>query len=130
MTFATPTPAGTPVSGLPYSPVVVSSGLVFVCGQVPRDPQAPTYPAVVSEQFAPQARQVFENMRRCLEAANCTFRDVVKVNCFIADWADFEEFNQIYADYFETPYPVRTTVQAGLHGFKIEAECVAALPGE
>jgi 2-iminobutanoate/2-iminopropanoate deaminase len=128
MSFETPTPEGTPQSGLPYSPVVVSGDFVFVCGQVPRDPSGPTYPAVVSEDFAPQAHQVFENMRRCLAAANCDFADVVKVNCFIADWDDFDEFNKIYAEYFKAPMPVRTTVQAGLHGFKIEVECIAQRP--
>jgi 2-iminobutanoate/2-iminopropanoate deaminase len=125
MTFSTPIPEGTPDSGMPYSPVVVSGDFVFICGQVPRDPSAPTYPAVVSDDFGDQTRQVFDNMRRCLAAADCGLEDVVKVNCFIADWDDFAEFNDIYAEYFTPPYPVRTTVQAGLHGFKVEVECTA-----
>lgn len=124
MTFETPVPEGAQ-SGLPYSPVVVSGDFVFVCGQVPRDPFGPTYPAVVSEDFADQTHQVFENMRRCLAAADCGLEHVVKVNCFITDWSDFDTFNSIYAEYFKPPYPVRTTVQAGLHGFKLEVECTA-----
>lgn len=126
MPFDVLTPEGTPVSGMPYSQVVVSGDFVFVCGQVPRDPQSPTYPSVVSDDFAVQTRQVFENMRRCLAAADLDFEDIVKVNCFIADWDDFAEFNRLYAEHFKEPYPVRTTVQAGLHGFKVEVECTAA----
>ena len=129
MPFDVLTPEGNPVSGMPYSQVVVSGDLVFVCGQVPRDPLSPVYPAVVSDDFGAQTRQVFENMRRCLTAAGLGFGDVVKVNCFIADWDDFAEFNELYAEYFTEPYPVRTTVQAGLHGFKVEVECTAATRG-
>lgn len=126
MTFETPLPeGGSPSGGNPYSPVVVSGDLVFLSGQVPRDPSSPTYPGVVSEDFGAQVEQVFENMRRCLEAAGCSFRDVVKVNAFIADYDDFPAFNDAYLRHFSEPYPTRTTVSVELRGFKIEVECIA-----
>lgn len=108
----------------PYSPVVVSGDLVFLAGQVPFDEHA----NLVSEDFIDQARQVFTNLERCLAAVGCGFEDVVKVTTFLADSGDFDEYNRIYAEYFKPPYPVRTTVSAGLLGFRIEVEAIARRP--
>lgn len=58
----------------------------------------------------------------------CGFEDVVKVTTFLADSGDFAEYNRIYAEYFKPPYPVRTTVSAGLLGFRIEVEAIACRP--
>ena len=66
----------------------------------------------------------------CLLAAGCTLDDVVKVNVFLVDLADFDGFNEVYRAAFAEPYPVRTTVQAGLPGgIRVEIEAVAHLPG-
>jgi len=126
--FETPTVEDLPAHGLPLSPVVVHDGLVFICGQVPRDANGPKYPDVVSPVFADQAHQVMKNMAACLAAAGCGFEHVLKVNVFIQDWDDFKEFNQIYLSYFDEPLPVRTAVGANLHGFLIEVECIARQP--
>lgn len=129
MAFETPTPeGGAPRGANPYSSVVISGDLVFLSGQVPRDPSSPTYPGVVSEDFDVQVEQVFENMRRALEAAGCGFEDVLKVTGFIADYDDFPAFNEAYQRHFREPYPARTTVGVNLLGFKIEVECIARRP--
>ena len=117
-------PPGIAAPIAPYSPVVVSDDLVLVAGQVPFDEEA----KLVSDEFALQARQVFLNLGRCLSAAGCGFDDVLKVTTFLADFADFTEYNEIYGEYFSSPYPVRTTVQAGLLGFRIEVEALARVP--
>ena len=124
MSFETPQPEGLTQPIAPYSPVVVSEDLVLLSGQIPFDEQG----ALVSEEFATQARQVFENMRRCLASAGCGFGDVVKVTAYLASFDDFAAYNEIYDDYFEPPYPARTTVQAGLYGFRIEVEALARRP--
>ena len=80
---------------------------------------------LVSDDFVAQAHQVFSNLKRCLDAAGCGLEDVVKVTAFLADFEDFEEYNRVYAEHFEQPYPARTTVSAGLFGFRIEVEAVA-----
>lgn len=117
-------PEGLARPAAPYSSVVVSDDLVLLSGQVPFD----TDRRLVSEDFEAQARQVFDNVGRCLEAAGCGFGDVLKVTTFLADLGDFAAYNAIYAEYFVEPYPARTTVQAGLLGFRIEVEAVARRP--
>jgi 2-iminobutanoate/2-iminopropanoate deaminase len=115
-------PDGMVVPQSPYSPVVVTGDAVLLSGQVAFDGQG----NLVSDEIEAQARQVFDNMGRCLAAAGCGFEDVVKVNAFLADLADFDAYNAVYREYFSPPYPVRTTVQAGLaEGFRLEVEAIA-----
>jgi 2-iminobutanoate/2-iminopropanoate deaminase len=115
-------PEGMVVPQSPYSPVVVTGDVVLLSGQVALDADGD----IVSDEIEAQARQVFDNMRRCLAAAGCGFEDVVKVNAFLADLADFDAYNAVYREYFSSPYPVRTTVQAGLaEGFRLEVEAIA-----
>jgi len=109
----------------PYSPVVVSGDHVYTAGQVAFDANGDIVAGGVEE----QTRQVFANLRACLEAAGCGFGDVVKVNAFLVDLGDFAAFNAVYAEHFSEPYPVRTTVQAGLApGLYVEVEVVARKP--
>ena len=108
----------------PYSPVVRSGDHVYTAGQVAFDATG----TLVAGGTGEQTRQVLANLEACLGAAGCTFDDVVKVNVFLVDLADFEEFNEVYRAAFAEPYPVRTTVQAGLPGgIRVEIEAVARL---
>jgi 2-iminobutanoate/2-iminopropanoate deaminase len=109
----------------PYSPVVVSGDLVYTAGQVAFD-QGGT---LVAGGIAEQTKQVVANLRACLLAAGCTLDDVLKVNVFLLDLAEFDAFNEAYRAAFAEPYPVRTTVQAGLPGgIRVEIEAVARIP--
>ena len=106
----------------PYSPVVRSGDHVYTAGQVAFDANGD----LVSGGIAEQTRQALENLRACLLAAGCTLDDVLKVNVFLLDLADFEAFNDVYRTTFTEPYPARTTVQAGLPGgIRVEIEAVA-----
>jgi 2-iminobutanoate/2-iminopropanoate deaminase len=117
-------PDGVAVPKPPYSPVVVSGDLVFTAGQAPFD----TDGKLVSDDVAEQARQALRNLGACLAAAGCGYEDVVKVNAYLTDLADFPAYNEVYREFFKAPYPARTTVQAGLVGFKVEIEAVARKP--
>jgi 2-iminobutanoate/2-iminopropanoate deaminase len=118
-------PEGLATPKAPYSPVVVSGDHVYTAGQVAFDESG----TVVSGGIDPQTRRALDNVRACLEAAGCSLDDVVKVNAFLADLADFEGYNEPYREYFTAPYPARTTVQAGLPpGLLVEIEAVARLP--
>ncbi len=109
----------------PYSPVVVSGDLVATAGQVAFDEDG----ELVGDAIEEQARQVFENLSRCLAAAGCGLEDVIKVTTFLSDLGDFQAYNRVYEEYFSAPYPARTTVQAGLApGLLIEAEALARRP--
>jgi 2-iminobutanoate/2-iminopropanoate deaminase len=118
-------PPGVATPKAPYSPVVVSGDHVFTAGQVAFDESG----APVTGDVEAQVRQALENLRSCLEAAGCGLADVVKINAYLADLADFDAYNVVYREYFAEPYPARTTVQAGLPpGLLVEIEAVARRP--
>ena len=109
----------------PYSPVVRSGDHVFTAGQVAFDAAGVLVPGGIAE----QTRQALSNIAACLRAAGCTLADVVKVNVFLVDLAEFDAFNEVYRATFAEPFPARTTVQAGLPGgIRVEIEAVARLP--
>jgi 2-iminobutanoate/2-iminopropanoate deaminase len=102
--------------------VVKSGDHVYASGQVAFDERG----TLVDGGVAAQTSQVLANLASCLGAAGCSFEDVVKVNVFLLDLADFDEFNNVYRTAFDEPYPARTTVQAGLPGgIRVEIEAVA-----
>jgi 2-iminobutanoate/2-iminopropanoate deaminase len=118
-------PDGVPRPKAPYSPVVRSGDHVYTAGQVAFDASG----GLVAGGIAEQTHQALSNIRACLLAAGCTLEDVVKVNVFLVDLADFEAFNDVYRATFTEPYPARTTVQAGLPGgIRVEIEAVARVP--
>jgi 2-iminobutanoate/2-iminopropanoate deaminase len=109
----------------PYSPVVVSGDLVYTAGQVANDASG----AVVSDDVEAQTRQALDNVRACLAAAGCGLEDVIKVNAFLTDLANFDVYNAVYREYFNEPFPARTTVGAALApGLHVEIEVVARRP--
>jgi 2-iminobutanoate/2-iminopropanoate deaminase len=109
----------------PYSPVVVSGDHVFTAGQVGFDVEG----NLVAGGIAEQTRRALENVRGCLEAAGSGLGEVVKVTAFLADLGEFEGYNAVYREFFDEPYPARTTVQAGLPGgILVEIEAVARRP--
>jgi 2-iminobutanoate/2-iminopropanoate deaminase len=109
-----------------YSPGIRAGHLLFVSGQVPRDPATGQLagPDVVS-----QARQVFTNLESVVRAAGGSLASVVAVTVYLADITDWDAFNAVYAEIFRPPYPTRTTLGAQLHGFRIEASAIAVIAG-
>ncbi len=79
-----PAPAGV-APAAQHSHVVMGTGrFVAVSGRLPLDEEG----ELVGEgDPAAQARQVFENLRRCLAAAGAGFEDVVKLTCSVTDMA-------------------------------------------
>jgi 2-iminobutanoate/2-iminopropanoate deaminase len=112
-----PKPAG------PYSHAVVANGFVFISGQGPVDPETNTMP----DAFADQVRQTLRNVQTILEAAGTNLDNVVKVNAYVTDLTRFQEFNEVYEEFFQQDPPARTTVGASLLGFLVEVDCVASL---
>ena len=108
----------------PYSPAVVENGFVFVSGQGPLDPKTGEY---VKGDIKSETRQVFENIKSILEAAGTSMENVVKVNVYLRDINDFGSMNEVYKTVFTSPFPARTTIQAGAlpGGIAVEIECIA-----
>jgi 2-iminobutanoate/2-iminopropanoate deaminase len=117
-----------PTTGLPYAQAIRVGDLVFVAGQVALDPA--TGQAMQADVGA-QTERVIENIKGILESAGTSLGYAVENFCFLADVRrDFAAFNVVYAKYFDTNGPTRTTVQADLprEGLLVEIRCLAAMP--
>ena len=114
---------GAPKPAGPYSHAVVADGLVFISGQGPVNPETGTMP----DAFADQVRQTLRNVQVILEAAGSSLDDVVKVNAYVTDLTRFQEFNEVYGEFFQHDPPARTTVGTSLLGFLVEVDCIARL---
>ena len=108
----------------PYSHGIDSGDLIFLSGQTPLD--SGTGQLVVGGIEA-QTQQSFRNLFAVLAAAGLTPEDVVKVNVYLTDMADFSAMNTVYARQFSPPYPARTTIGvASLPlGARVEIELIA-----
>jgi 2-iminobutanoate/2-iminopropanoate deaminase len=117
---------GAPQPAGPYSQAIRTSGeLLFTAGQVPIDPvTGDTVGTTIEEQTA----RVLDSLGAILAAAGCSFADVVRVNVYLADMADWAGMNATYARYFPDPKPVRTTVGANLGTHRVEIDMVAVIP--
>lgn len=111
----------------PYSQAVDTGSLVYCAGQTPLDPATG---ALVDGDVATQTERCFANLFAVLAAAGLGPEDVVKVNVYLVDMADFAAMNAAYEAQFAAPYPARTTVAvAGLPlGARVEIELVASRP--
>ena len=89
----------------PYSQGCIAGGFVYTSGQIPVDPATGAIP----EGIAAQTEQSCKNVGAILEAAGCSYANVVKTTCFLAEIADFAAFNEVYARYF-TSKPARSCV--------------------
>jgi len=91
-----------------YSQAVKVNNTVYLSGQIPL---VPATMAVVSEDFTEQTHQVFKNLVAVCEAAGGNINDMVKVNIFMMDLANFATVNEVMSQYFAQPYPARAAVQ-------------------
>lgn len=107
----------------PYSQAVLSGNTLYVSGNIPVNAATGNVP----EGIVAQAKQVFDNMRAVLAAADMDFSNVVKTTAFMADLGGFVPFNEVYAQYFCAPYPARSCVEVSKlpKGVLVEVECIA-----
>jgi 2-iminobutanoate/2-iminopropanoate deaminase len=110
----------------PYSQAIVSNGLLFTSGQISLDPATGN---LVEGDFAAQARRVLENLRAVLRGAGTDFTRVIKSTVYLTDLADFQTLNAIYAEYFGSHKPARTTVGVASlpRGSRVEIDLIASL---
>ena len=101
---------------------------VYIAGQVAFDASG----ALVGKgDFKAQARQVMENLKAALAAANATFDNVVKVNTYVTDMSQIQALREIRAGYFGTNPPASTLVQVvalAMPDLMIEIEAIAVVP--
>jgi 2-iminobutanoate/2-iminopropanoate deaminase len=112
----------------PYNQAIITpQGLVFTAGQIPLDPSSGN---VVPGEIVEQTTRVMENIAAILVAAGTGMAHVVKTTVFLSDMNDFAAMNGVYARYFPTDAPARSTVQVARlpKDVRIEIEVVAILP--
>ena len=93
----------------PYSQAVRAGGFLVVSGQIPLDPDTG---ALVEGDVAVQTHRVFRNLAAILTAAGSSLDRVVRATVYLADMNDFSAMNEVYATYFTSPAPARSTIQA------------------
>jgi len=110
----------------PYSQAVVTGDLLFASGQLPIDKATGTMP---EGPIALRAHQSLKNLSAVAKAAGVGLENAVKVTVFLTDIADFKEVNEVYAQYFDAPFPARSAVQVAALplGGDIEIEAIFTL---
>ena len=110
----------------PYNQAVLTGNTLYTSGQIALHPETME---LVLDDIKTETKQVMENMKAVLHAADMTFEHVVKTSIFISDMNNFKLINEVYAQYFdEATAPARETVEvANLPKFvNVEISMIAA----
>ncbi len=107
----------------PYSQAIEANGFIYTSGQIALMPDGTMETGDVER----QTHQVMKNLFYVLEAAGAHFNDVIKTTIYLADMDDFETVNRVYAHYFGTHKPARSTVAVKTlpKNALVEIECIA-----
>ncbi len=110
----------------PYSQAVRVGQTVYLSGQIPLQASTGT---LLEGDIEAQTRQVFENMKAVCAAAKGSLADIVRVGIYLTDLADFAVVNAVMAEYFQAPYPARSTIQVSAlpRGANVEVDAVLVL---
>ena len=110
----------------PYSQATRAGNTVFLSGQIPLDPATGE---VVAGGIEAQARRAFDNLAAVVAAAGGSMADVARVGLYLTDLTQFAAVNTVMADYFEAPYPARSTIEVSAlpKGVLFEVDAVLVL---
>ena len=119
---------GAPAAVGPYSQAIAIDGFLFTAGQAALDPATG---ALVEGGVEPETERVMANLTAVLDAAGCSWSDVLKTTVFLVDMASFAAVNAIYGRYMSDPPPARSTVGVASlpKGACVEIEVIARLRG-
>ncbi len=110
----------------PYSQAVRQGDTVYLSGQIPLDPNSGL---LIEGDIDAQARRAFDNLRAVCEAAGGSLDDVVRLGLYLTDLGQFAAVNAVMADYFDAPYPARSTIGVASlpRGAQFEVDAVMVL---
>src|SRR5436853_7939177 len=116
-------PKAAPAVG-PYNHAVRIGDLLFCAGQIPLDPATGN---LVTGDIKTQTQRVLENVKTILDDQKLTFSNVVKSTVFLTNLADFAGMNEVYAKYFTSDFPARSTIQVSAlpRAANVEIEVIA-----
>ena len=111
----------------PYSQAIQAGNFLFLSGQIPLDPKTGE---LVKGDIRQQTQRVLENLKGVLESQKLGMEDVVKVTIFLKDIGNFNQVNEVYASYFPSSPPARSTVEVARlpRDVEMEIEAVALIP--
>lgn len=93
----------------PYNQAVLTGNTLYTSGQIAFDPKTN---ALVLDSIEVETKQVMENLKAVLAAADMTFENVIKASIFISDMNNFGQINEVYGTYFDAETaPARETVE-------------------
>lgn len=110
----------------PYSQAVRAGNTVYFSGQIPLDPATG---ALVDGDITAQTRRVFDNLTAVATAAGGSLAQIVRVGIYVTDLANFAAVNAVMADYFQPPYPARSTIEVSAlpKAAQVEVDAVMVL---
>jgi reactive intermediate/imine deaminase len=110
----------------PYSQAVRAGDTVYFSGQIPLDPATGS---LVEGDITAQTRRVFDNLVAVAQAAGGSLAQVVRVGIYVTDLANFAEVNAVMAEYFQQPYPARSTIEVSAlpKGARVEVDAIMVL---
>ncbi|MGA2468294.1 MAG: RidA family protein [Thermodesulfobacteriota bacterium] len=108
----------------PYSQAIQAGNMIFLSGQIPIDPKTGE---LTGGDIRQQTQQVLENIKGLLESQRLGMEDVIKVTIFLKDMGNFNQVNEVYAAYFSSSPPARSTVEVAKlpRNVEIEIEAIA-----
>lgn len=109
-----------------YSQAVRCGDIVYLSGQIPLDPETME---LVAGDIESQIHRVFKNLQAVARASGGQLDDILKLNVYLTDLANFAAVNSIMAEYFSVPYPARAAVGIAAlpRGAEVEMDAVLAL---
>ena len=110
----------------PYSQAVRRGDSVYLSGQIPLDPNSGL---LVEGDIDAQARRAFDNLKAVCEAAGGSLDDVVRLGLYLTDLGQVAAVNAVMADYFDAPYPARSTIGVASlpRGAEFEVDAIMVL---
>lgn len=117
-TLKAPSPIG------PYNQAILSGDTLYISGQIALNAESGE---LILDSIPLETKQVMENLKAVLEAADMTFNNVVKSTIFISNMDDFTQINEVYGSYFSEDAPARETVQVAKlpKGVNVEISMIA-----
>ena len=112
----------------PYSQALVAQGVLYCSGQVPLDPETGE---LIEGGIAEQARRCLQNLAVVCQAAGARLEDAARMTIYLTEMEDFPTVNEVYAEFFSEPFPVRSTVGVAAlpKGALVEIDATVPLTG-
>ena len=119
--------AEAPTAVGPYSQAIAAGSFVFCSGQIPLEATTGT---LIDSDISGQTAQVLKNLAAVLRTQGLGMEHVVKTTVFMTDLASFGEMNAVYAKFFPSDPPARSTIQVAAlpKGANVEIEAIALKP--